>query len=40
MFSEIAKSRIVMLALGAYILYLLYRPESSQYYEVQSAPRI
>jgi len=31
---------IVMLALGAYILYLLYRPESSQYYEAQSAPRI
>ena len=31
---------IVMLALGAYILYLLYRPESTQYYEAQSAPRI
>jgi hypothetical protein len=31
---------IVMLALGAYILYLLYRPESTQYYEAQSAPHI
>lgn len=31
---------LVMLALGAYILYLLYRPESTQYYEAQSAPRI
>jgi len=31
---------IITVVLGAYILYLLYRPESSQYYEAQSAPRI
>lgn len=30
---------IVSLVLGAYIIYLLYRPESTQYYEAQSAPR-
>ncbi|GAB3442491.1 hypothetical protein GCM10027517_19640 [Phycicoccus ginsengisoli] len=30
---------LVSLALGAYIIYLLYRPESTQYYEAQSAPR-
>lgn len=31
---------VIMLVLGAYILYLLYRPESTQYYEAQSAPHI
>jgi hypothetical protein len=31
---------IVSLALGAYIIYLLYRPESTQYYNAQSAPRV
>lgn len=31
---------VIMLVLGAYILYLLYRPESTQYYEAQSAPDI
>lgn len=31
---------IVSLALGAYIIYLLYRPESTQYYDAQSAPRL
>lgn len=30
----------VTLVLGAYVIYLLYRPESSQYYAAQSAPRI
>jgi hypothetical protein len=30
---------IVTLLLGAYIIYLLYRPESTQYYEAQSAPK-
>ena len=31
---------IVSLVLGAYIIYLLYRPESTQYYDAQSAPRV
>jgi hypothetical protein len=31
---------IVSLVLGAYIIYLLYRPESTQYYNAQSAPRV
>ncbi|MFC8503788.1 hypothetical protein ACFUC1_15635 [Pedococcus sp. NPDC057267] len=30
---------LVNLLLGAYIIFLLYRPESTQYYEAQSAPR-
>jgi hypothetical protein len=30
---------VVMLVLGAYIIYLLYRPESSRYYETYSAAR-
>lgn len=32
-------SSIVSVLLGATIIYLLYRPESTQYYEAQSAPR-
>ncbi|QGN58954.1 hypothetical protein [Nostocoides sp. HKS02] len=31
---------IISLVLGAYIIYLLYRPESTQYYAAQSAPRV
>jgi hypothetical protein len=31
---------IVTVLLGAYVIYLLYRPESTQYYEAQSAPRV
>jgi hypothetical protein len=31
---------LVSLVLGAYILVLLYRKESTQYYEAQSAPRL
>lgn len=31
---------VITVVLGGYILYLLYRPESTQYYEAQSAPRI
>jgi hypothetical protein len=31
---------IVSLLLGAYIIFLLYRPESTQYYNAQSAPRV
>ncbi len=31
---------IVSLALGAYVIFLLYRPESTQYYNAQSAPRV
>jgi hypothetical protein len=31
---------LVSLVLGAYIIYLLYRPESTEYYAAQSAPRI
>lgn len=31
---------IVSLVLGAYIIFLLYRPESTQYYNAQSAPRV
>ena len=31
---------IVSLLLGAYIIFLLYRPESTQYYDAQSAPRV
>jgi sterol desaturase/sphingolipid hydroxylase (fatty acid hydroxylase superfamily) len=30
---------VLTLLLGAYIIFLLYRPESSQYYAAQSAPR-
>lgn len=30
---------VISLLLGAYIIYLLYRPESSRYYQAQSAPR-
>jgi hypothetical protein len=30
---------VLTLVLGAYTIYLLYRPESSQYYAAQSAPR-
>lgn len=30
---------VLSVILGAYIIYLLYRPESSQYYAAQSAPR-
>lgn len=30
---------LINLLLGAYIIFLLYRPESTQYYEAQSAPR-
>jgi hypothetical protein len=31
---------LISLVLGAYIIYLLYRPESTQYYAAQSAPRV
>ncbi len=31
---------ILSVLLGAYIIYLLYRPESTQYYDAQSAPRV
>ena len=30
---------VISVILGAYIIYLLYRPESTQYYAAQSAPR-
>ena len=30
---------VLTMLLGAYIIFLLYRPESSQYYAAQSAPR-
>ena len=31
---------VVSVVLGAYIIYLLYRPESTRYYDAQSAPRV
>lgn len=31
---------LITLVLGGYIIYLLFRPESSRYYAAQSAPRI
>lgn len=31
---------VITILLGAYIIFLLYRPESTQYYDAQSAPRV
>ena len=31
---------LVSLVLGGYIVFLLFRPDSTQYYDAQSAPRV